>query len=102
MPEGVVGYVLKGFENELGREMPVPPASNGIPVDVLSGDQDEEVWLRVTTEGFSVPDSTGSLPVLGCSVYLETASSANFAARSQIPTSFWRDVKSFALAMLPA
>jgi GNAT superfamily N-acetyltransferase len=52
------GYVLKGFENELACAVPdEAPSSNGLTVDVLTGDRDEEAFLRATVEGFSVPDS---------------------------------------------
>jgi ribosomal protein S18 acetylase RimI-like enzyme len=53
------GYVLKGFENELACALPttVPPTHNGHRVDVLTGDRDDEAFLRATVEGFSVPDS---------------------------------------------
>jgi hypothetical protein len=52
------GYVLKGFENELGCAMPdVPPSSHALPVDVLTGDEDEDAFLRATVEGFAVPDT---------------------------------------------
>jgi hypothetical protein len=52
------GYVLKGFENELARAMPesVPP-TNGLPVEVLTGDREEEAFLRATVEGFAAPDT---------------------------------------------
>jgi GNAT superfamily N-acetyltransferase len=52
------GYVLKGFENELACAMPAsPPSANGLPVEVLTGDRDEEAFLRATVEGFAVPDT---------------------------------------------
>lgn len=52
------GYVLKGFENELGCALPqVVPATNGLHVEVLSGDNDQEDFLRATVEGFAVPDT---------------------------------------------
>jgi GNAT superfamily N-acetyltransferase len=77
------GYVLKGFENELACALPhhgpargaerrvegAAPANNGPPsllrsfdatslhVEVLTGDRDEEAFLRATVEGFAVPDS---------------------------------------------
>jgi hypothetical protein len=51
------GYALKGFENEVGCMVPTTAApSNGLRVDVLTGDNDE-TWLTVTCEGFAVPDS---------------------------------------------
>ena len=55
------GYVLKGFENELGCALPqsAPPApATGLHVEVLTGDQDQEEFLRATVEGFSVPDTS--------------------------------------------
>jgi hypothetical protein len=52
------GYVLKGFENELARALPAALApTNGLEVEVLTGDRDEEAFLRATVEGFAVPDS---------------------------------------------
>jgi GNAT superfamily N-acetyltransferase len=54
------GYVLKGFENELACALMgrVPPSSNGnLHVEVLTGDRDEDAFLRATVEGFAVPDS---------------------------------------------
>ena len=60
------GYVLKGFENELACALPGPPSllrssgDTGIHVEVLTGDGDDEAFLRATVEGFAVPDS---LPV---------------------------------------
>jgi GNAT superfamily N-acetyltransferase len=55
------GYVLKGFENELACALPpavsAAPASNGLHVEVLTGDRDQEEFLRATVEGFAVPDS---------------------------------------------
>ena len=52
------GYVLKGFENELACALPRPlPATSRLDVEVLSGDHDEEAFLRVTVEGFAVPDT---------------------------------------------
>jgi ribosomal protein S18 acetylase RimI-like enzyme len=52
------GYVLKGFENELARALPaaVAPADH-LDVEVLTGDRDEEAYLRATVEGFAVPDT---------------------------------------------
>jgi ribosomal protein S18 acetylase RimI-like enzyme len=71
------GYVLKGFENELAcalpREVPAPngPPSllrsfggTGLHVEVLTGDSDQEAFLRATVEGFAVPDS-GPQPAEG-------------------------------------
>jgi len=53
------GYVLKGFENELACTMPsIMPPSHGARVETLIGDRDEDVWLRVTSEGFAVPDAS--------------------------------------------
>jgi hypothetical protein len=52
------GYVLKGFENELACALPraaVP--ANGLDVEVLRGNGGENEFLRVTAEGFSVPDT---------------------------------------------
>ncbi|HLG60155.1 MAG TPA: GNAT family N-acetyltransferase [Vicinamibacterales bacterium] len=51
-------YVLKGFENQLACALPVDVSpGNGLRVDVLTGNADEDVWLRATSEGFAVPDS---------------------------------------------
>jgi GNAT superfamily N-acetyltransferase len=33
---------------------------SGVEVQVLDDHRDEEVWLRVTTEGFAVPDSSST------------------------------------------
>ena len=52
------GYVLKGFENELACALPRPERpGNGLLVEVLSGDEDADAFLRVTAEGFAVSDS---------------------------------------------
>jgi GNAT superfamily N-acetyltransferase len=62
------GYVLKGFENELACELPqdahAAPATHELHVEVLTGDQDQEEFLRATVEGFAVPD-WGSSPAEG-------------------------------------
>jgi GNAT superfamily N-acetyltransferase len=51
-------YVLKGFENELARALPCTALpTNGLRVEVLTGDRDEDAFLRATVEGFAVPDS---------------------------------------------
>jgi GNAT superfamily N-acetyltransferase len=52
------GYVLKGFENELACAVPQSlSAANGLQVEVLTGDRDEDAYLRATVEGFAVPDT---------------------------------------------
>jgi GNAT superfamily N-acetyltransferase len=62
------GYVLKGFENELGCALPRVsdrpaeaghdgPPTNGLHVEVLAGDCEQEDFLRATVEGFAVPDA---------------------------------------------
>jgi len=57
------GYVLKGFENELACAMPSSvPVANGPEVEVLTGDRDDEAFLRATVEGFAVPDSMPQPP----------------------------------------
>jgi len=57
------GYVLKGFENELARVVPESvPATDGPDVEVLTGDRDEDAFLRATVEGFAVPDSMPRAP----------------------------------------
>jgi Predicted acetyltransferase involved in intracellular survival and related acetyltransferases len=57
------GYVLKGFENELACSVPSSmPATNGLHVEVLTGDHDEAAFLRATVEGFAVPDSMPAAP----------------------------------------
>jgi hypothetical protein len=59
------GYVLKGFENELACALPhVSSSTNGLRVDVLTGDEDTDAFLRATIEGFAVPDSAPA-PVEG-------------------------------------
>jgi hypothetical protein len=67
------GYVLKGFENELACALPrCPPAApangppsllrsfggTGLHVEVLTGDRNQDEFLRASVEGFAVPDST--------------------------------------------
>jgi ribosomal protein S18 acetylase RimI-like enzyme len=59
------GYVLKGFENELACAL--PPAiipTNGLQVEVLTDDSDQDAFLRATVEGFAVPD-TAPTPIDG-------------------------------------
>ena len=52
------GYLLKGFENEIACAVPTSaPPGNGLRVDVAVGHHDEDIWLRVTSEGFATPDS---------------------------------------------
>jgi len=51
------GYVLKGFENELACAMPEVAPSDALQVEVLTGDRATDAFLRVTAEGFVVPDS---------------------------------------------
>jgi GNAT superfamily N-acetyltransferase len=60
------GYVLKGFENEMACALPHMDgpveaghytATNGLQVEVLAGDNDQEAFLRATVEGFAVPDT---------------------------------------------
>jgi GNAT superfamily N-acetyltransferase len=51
------GYVLKGFENELGCALPRPLPVTDLHVEVLTGDDDVEAFLRATVEGFAVPDT---------------------------------------------
>ena len=56
------GYVLKAFENELGRTLPATITSDpALRVDVATGDEDVEEWLRVTREGFSAPDTQAAM-----------------------------------------
>ena len=56
------GYVLKGFENELGCVLPIEvPTVDALRVEVSNGDGDVENWLRVTSEGFATPDGVTSL-----------------------------------------
>ena len=58
------GYVLEGLrERARARALPESvPATNGLPVEVLTGDRDEEAFLRATVEGFAVPDSMPRAP----------------------------------------
>jgi len=52
------GYVLKGFENELGMALPASvPVEGDLRVDVASGEGDTETWLRITSQGFATPDN---------------------------------------------
>jgi GNAT superfamily N-acetyltransferase len=68
------GYVLKGFENQLACALPhVAPSHNGdLHVDILTGDRDEEAFLRATVEGFAVPDSGPARDVAATPEVLET------------------------------
>jgi hypothetical protein len=77
------GYVLKGFENELACAVPdeapssPPPllrsfGATGLPVEVLTGNRDEDAFLRATVEGFSVPDSGPARNDAPSPVVLET------------------------------
>jgi GNAT superfamily N-acetyltransferase len=57
------GYVLKGFENELACQLPhAAPAVDGLHVEVLTGDREEDAYLRATVEGFAVPDTARPQP----------------------------------------
>jgi GNAT superfamily N-acetyltransferase len=56
------GYLLKGFENELGCALPRAAApADGLEVEVRRGAGGEDEFLHVTAEGFAVPD-TGTTP----------------------------------------
>ena len=67
------GYVLKGFENELACTVPSSmPATNGLHVEVLTGDGDDEPFLRALVESFAVPDSVPGVPAAPASDVVET------------------------------
>ena len=54
------GYLLQAFENVLARPVPSSPlaAAGGDPrVTVTASREDDEVWLRVVSEGFSHPET---------------------------------------------
>jgi GNAT superfamily N-acetyltransferase len=54
------GYTLQGFENVLGRALPVEPATATAGVLVsLSPDDEQREWLDVVVDGFASPDSQG-------------------------------------------
>lgn len=60
------GYVLQAFENELARPAPTEPVQPASSADItIEAGADEQQWLRVVAEGFSVPDRLvpGSPPV---------------------------------------
>lgn len=55
------GYVLEGYENVLGRRLPVeelPPAPAEVRVR-RSGQEELERWLDVTVSAFLIPDTQG-------------------------------------------
>jgi len=55
------GYVLKGFENELGMTLPTEVNVDRTPrIDVATGEGDAALWLRVTSEGFATPDNVAA------------------------------------------
>jgi hypothetical protein len=60
------GYVLQAFENELARSAPTEPVQLAAGADItVEAGADEQQWLTVVAEGFSVPDRfvSGSPPV---------------------------------------
>jgi len=54
------GYVLRGFENVLGRPLPAEaiPTSRSVRVDE-SGPDELPLWLEVVVTGFATPDDQG-------------------------------------------
>ncbi len=51
------GYVLQAFENELARLAPSEPVQLAAGADItVEADANEQQWLNVVAEGFSVPD----------------------------------------------
>ena len=51
------GYVLQAFENELARPVPTEPVQPASSADIrVEAGADEQQWLNVVAEGFSVPD----------------------------------------------
>ena len=60
------GYVLQAFENQLARPAPSAPVQLASAADItVEAGADEQAWLNVVAEGFSVPDrpAPGSPPV---------------------------------------
>ena len=59
------GYVVQGFENELGRRMDVPrplaPPPRGVTIGRASPEQDD-LWVDVTSRGFGAPEGTNAEP----------------------------------------
>jgi predicted GNAT family acetyltransferase len=57
------GYVLQGFENELGRplaDIPAPTFAENIAVEELRT-EDDETWLKIAVDAFLDMDGTGSV-----------------------------------------
>jgi GNAT superfamily N-acetyltransferase len=55
------GYVLRGYENVLGRRLPAeaaPPLGAGIAI-AASGPDEMAAWIDVTVTGFATPDEDG-------------------------------------------
>lgn len=51
------GYVLQAFENQLARLAPSAPVQLASDADItVEAGADEQAWLDVVAEGFSVPD----------------------------------------------
>jgi len=54
------GYTLQGFENVLGRALPVEPAAASAGVSVSPSPEGElREWLDVVVTGFASPDAQG-------------------------------------------
>ena len=55
------GYRLRGFENVLGRSLPLdPPSTRGGDIEVSLSPQEElATWLDVVVTGFANPDEQG-------------------------------------------
>lgn len=54
------GYVLQGFENVSGLELPAAPAAGGTGIEIATSGSDElPLWLDVVVSGFESPDTQG-------------------------------------------
>jgi GNAT superfamily N-acetyltransferase len=54
------GYVLQGFENVSGLELPAGPQGGGAGIEIAtSGSEELPLWLDVVVSGFETPDAQG-------------------------------------------
>lgn len=53
------GYALVGFENVLGRALPVPPARAPAQVEISIVHGDDGLWSDVVLDAFAAPDQQG-------------------------------------------
>jgi len=57
------GYVLRGFENILGRQLPIEASATGAGIEIVANDdEDFAAWLDVIVTGFATPDTQGQGP----------------------------------------